>query len=1038
MAERSLRATSEGIEKAETALTDRAWRREDLQEKIGVSRQPIVKFFSGKPIDRKIFSQICQELGLNWQGICDKGNLSSTEPLSSNLVVSEQSEESEVPPAPEIYSLIQFSREQIHSHIAETCKIPLDLDSGYMPTLENIRSHTRLMLLGEQGSGKTTYLKYVATQCILGVLLNNYVPVILDLKDFSEDSSNKSLLEFISQQFFSDDIVPTQGCSLHRFVSKSIHELITHGNALILLDGLDQVKDDKIFQTLKQISELAQHFLFVKICFTCQDSVWKRIQKKYRFKATDYISENFKEILGKNYINGLTQRIRDQIKTCIQDRCGTMRILDMTKPIGLTDIYTNVNVLEQITGRRRKDIAELLQEANIDDFDRFGLGMITQKGVPGLEVVNKHSRLMILGKPGAGKTTFLKYVAIQCNNNQFLSNRVPIFVTLKDFAEAEGKTSIVKYISQQLFQSGVAYSQVSALLKYGRILILLDGLDEVREEDARRVIKQIQDFSENFAFSEQFKKDSITHSAQIKDYYTDASYKWLSRTFPEKFYVNYIVITCRIAAREYTFENFTEVEVADFNDEQIRTFTTNWFKDKAVKVYDFMDRINKNSRIKQLATNPLLLTLLCLAFEESGDFPVNRSELYKEGLDALLKKWDAKRGIQRAHFYKKLSVQRKEELLSNVALITFDKKDYFFKKKDVEKYITDYICHLPNANTDPEELLLDGEEVLRLIVAQHGLLLERAVGIFSFSHLTFHEYFVARELIFGQPLLHESIQKLASHTTDRRWREVLLLAVEMLPSADSLLELMKQKIDSLIFSSRKLQAFLMLIHKKSLLIHSSYKKATIRASYISGMANDGTDGTEFDYRLALSLVQGKEIEKGRNLFSLVDPLKFDYEIEKILNLANRLNSCNIEPSQNSFKPNAEIFLNTLSKLELSCFSDEISSSLKKLKQKVPTLEKAKAFEEWWVNNGFDWMMEWEILMNKCFIKNMYVYSFSSKHKRLLKQYYDSNMLLAECLNSDCYINSSTRQFIEESLLLPIIEIKKLRMEKSDHKDLTAS
>ena len=59
----------------------------------------------------------------------------------------------------------------------------------------------------------------------------------------------------------------------------------------------------------------------------------------------------------------------------------------------------------------------------------------------------------------------------------------------------------------------------------------------------------------------------------------------------------------------------------------------------------------KNSKkvipIQELATNPLLLTLLCLMFEESADFPSNRSELYKEGLNVLLRKWDAKRSIER-------------------------------------------------------------------------------------------------------------------------------------------------------------------------------------------------------------------------------------------------------------------------------------------------------------------------------------------------------------------------------------------------------
>jgi predicted NACHT family NTPase len=48
--------------------------------------------------------------------------------------------------------------------------------------------------------------------------------------------------------------------------------------------------------------------------------------------------------------------------------------------------------------------------------------------------------------------------------------------------------------------------------------------------------------------------------------------------------------------------------------------------------------LKANKPIQELATNPLLLTLLCLVFGEAADFPANRSELYKEGLDVLLKK----------------------------------------------------------------------------------------------------------------------------------------------------------------------------------------------------------------------------------------------------------------------------------------------------------------------------------------------------------------------------------------------------------------
>jgi predicted NACHT family NTPase len=70
---------------------------------------------------------------------------------------------------------------------------------------------------------------------------------------------------------------------------------------------------------------------------------------------------------------------------------------------------------------------------------------------------------------------------------------------------------------------------------------LLDGLDEVKETDSSRVLRQIKEFSQQFP-------------------------------------LNQFIITCRIAAKEYTFEKFTEVEVADFNDKQIADFSDKWFR----------------------------------------------------------------------------------------------------------------------------------------------------------------------------------------------------------------------------------------------------------------------------------------------------------------------------------------------------------------------------------------------------------------------------------------------------------------------------
>jgi predicted NACHT family NTPase len=51
-------------------------------------------------------------------------------------------------------------------------------------------------------------------------------------------------------------------------------------------------------------------------------------------------------------------------------------------------------------------------------------------------------------------------------------------------------------------------------------------------------------------------------------------------------------------------------------------------------------------------------------FEDSGSFPTNCAELYENGVDVLLKKWDVKRNIEREQVYKRLSLKRKEDLLS--------------------------------------------------------------------------------------------------------------------------------------------------------------------------------------------------------------------------------------------------------------------------------------------------------------------------------------------------------------------------------------
>ncbi|MEH2079642.1 MAG: NACHT domain-containing NTPase [Nostoc sp.] len=681
--------------------------------------------------------------------------------------------------------------------------------------------------------------------------------------------------------------------------------------------------------------------------------------------------------IAENDVDALVQEICEKVKLSVKEKCGTMRVLDMPQPIELTGergIYTNVNILEKITGRRRLDIPELLQNCDPEHFDHFGLSRVTEKRVSGLEVVQRYSKLMVLGKPGAGKTTFLKYLAMQCIEGQFLTNQVPLFITLKDFAEAPRQLDILKYIAQQLSRCGVkdASIRTDQVLRQGKALVLLDGLDEVREEDTKRVLRQILNLS-------------------------------------EQFHTNQFMITCRIAAKEYTFEQFTEVEMADFDQEQIAIFAENWFRlSDPMKSQRFIQKLKENKPVLELATNPLLLTLLCLVFGESADFPANRSELYKEGLDVLLKKWDAKRNIERDQIYKNLSLQRKEDLLSQIALTTFEQKNYFFKQKIVEAHIADFISNLRDADLDPEVLRLDSEAGLKSIEAQHGLLVERAKGIYSFSHLTFQEYFAAREIV-----ANSAWENLVEHITEIRWQEVFLLTVGMMRKADDLLRLMKQKIDAIVEADEKLQQFLWRVHQKSLSVKSIHKPAAVRAFYFE-------HALFFSYSVLDSLDYAFACHLGLNFCDLgfepqlefdygvgLEPeLEFDYIFTDVLYFANAAQD--------------ELFAYALA-LPVD-IEPKFRQSLQNLKEQIPYLERQEKWKQGKVNK----LKIWENNLRSLFMKYRNIFyedEFSDKQYELIWDYYNANELLLDCINSDCYISREARREIEETLLLPMNKLK---------------
>ena len=676
--------------------------------------------------------------------------------------------------------------------------------------------------------------------------------------------------------------------------------------------------------------------------------------------------------VGDLAIESLVQQVRSQRQAKIQDQCGSLQLLDISHPVSIDDIYIDVNILEAIASQQRLEVANL-ETLQPEAVDRMGLGEVDQRQISGMRAVETYPKLRVLGKPGAGKTTFLQHLAIQCSQGAFEATRVPIFVTLRHFVEesASGEFSLLNYLRQEFLVDGIADpTTIETLLQAGRVLLLLDGLDEVLHQESIAVLREI-------------------------------------RRFSAKYHKNRVVTTCRTAAQKFSLRGFTDVEIAPFTQAQINAFAQKWFvaftkttvQAGAMQSSQFIQKLDlpENWQFRQLVVNPLFLHLACWVFYGQSRFPTKRSEFYKEGLDLLLGKWDEARGVERDEVYRGFLLPQKLKLLSQLAAVTFDQGQYFFEQRVLEQHIEDYIRHLPNASTDDEELHLESESVLKAIESQHGLLTERARGIFSFSYLAFQEYFTARNIVASHNLqsLEQALGGLVSHLTDPHWHEIFLLTASMLRSADSLMQLMKQQIDALVAQDPYLQEFLRWASQKSKLPVET-REATVRAFHLA-MAQ--TPHKAADFALARTLDQGMFLD---------------------IALDDLLVECAIDQSPDF--AHAHLCVDSLSNILGIVLDAGFHKSLQQLQEQLPLEQNQAWFQSWWQAHYTAWSEQLKTTIAH-YRRLDQDWQFSPDQQQVLQRYYAANQLLLDCLHSDCEVTAPIRAEIEATLLLPQQELE---------------
>jgi len=115
-----------------------------------------------------------------------------------------------------------------------------------------------IVILGDPGSGKTTLLKYILVILIEGKgeerlgLDTNMIPFLAPLREL-KDPDKESFVDFICRV-----------CCLKKFpvAKKNFKNLLEHRRGIILLDGIDEVADEKTrIKTCKWIDEARKSFI---------------------------------------------------------------------------------------------------------------------------------------------------------------------------------------------------------------------------------------------------------------------------------------------------------------------------------------------------------------------------------------------------------------------------------------------------------------------------------------------------------------------------------------------------------------------------------------------------------------------------------------------------------------------------------------------------------------------------------------------------------------------------------------------------------
>lgn len=485
---------------------------------------------------------------------------------------------------------------------------------------------------------------------------------------------------------------------------------------------------NRLAGTIADLFSRLFHFLFDNFA-----SLWFirwRYEKKYR----ETVAETVQELQGGNLVD---------------------------RKIALDQMYVPSLLTEEMRPNVTVDLADRFRSR--EDIRHYQ----EKRSVGPWQAVRQFTRFVVLGAPGVGKTTYLYHLAYQCAKRQRpeVEGYLPIFIRFRELVRDLPKLESLEqafpaHFVRHNFPNADRF--IERQLKRGKLLVLLDGLDEVPStDDHQKFIELTQTFANR--------------------YVQDGK--------PDEVKGNVLIVSSRKHSyqQEKQLERFAKTEVMELAPGDIERFVYNWFainEDTAdgYLAKELIAELYGNQRFMELAGNPLLLLLIAYHYERERQLPRQRAELYRTCIRTRIILWNTKRGTHRGRF----GEEDKRRLLRELALHIFQREEKgLLLLSDLRDWVREFSAglQLPD-DTDPATLL---DEVIRT----SGLLQEWAIDRYGFSHQTLQEYFAAEAA--DRPGADRGAALLEAHLEQPAWREVILLYSGLTDDAAPLLHRMVVK-----------------------------------------------------------------------------------------------------------------------------------------------------------------------------------------------------------------------------------------------------